>query len=50
MKVKVLKKFIDKHNGDVYEVGDVLNITKKRYNEILTVDKLVEEIVEEKED
>lgn len=47
MKVKVLKKFIDKHNGNVYQVGDVLNITKKRYNEILAVDKLVEEITEE---
>lgn len=50
MKVKVLKKFIDKHNGKVYQEGDVLNITKKRYNEILTVDKLVEEIVEDNEE
>ena len=50
MKVKVLKRFIDKHNGKVYEAGDVLTITKKRYAEILTVDKLVEEIPEEKED
>ena len=50
MKVKVLKKFIDKHNGKVYNVGDELNITKKRYNEILSVDVLVEEIKEEKQD
>lgn len=49
MKVKVLKKFIDKHTGEVYQVGDELNITKKRYKEILSVDKLVEEIVEEKD-
>ena len=49
MKVKVLKKFIDKHNGNVYQVGEILTITKKRYNEILSVDKLVEEI-EEKQD
>ena len=50
MKVKVLKKFIDKYNGTVYQVGDFLNITKKRYNEILSVDKLVEEVIEEEND
>lgn len=50
MKVIVVKKFIDKHSGEVHMAGDVLNITKKRYAEILSVDKLVEEIPEEKQD
>lgn len=50
MKVIVLKKFIDKYSGEVHNAGDELNITKKRYAEILSVGKLVEEIKEEKED
>lgn len=45
MKAKVLKKFIDKHNGKVYKEGQVINVTKERFDEILTVDKLVEEVV-----
>ena len=49
MKVKVLKRFIDKYTGKVYEAGDELNITKKRYTEILSVDKLVDEIKEDKD-
>lgn len=44
MKAKVLKKFIDKHNGKIYKVGSVINISKERYAEILEVDKLVEEV------
>lgn len=48
MKVKVLKKFKDKHNGKVYKVGDVITVSKERYAEILTVDKLVEEHKEDK--
>lgn len=44
MKVAVLKKFKDKHNGKIHEVGDVLTISKERYEEILTVGELVEEI------
>lgn len=46
MKAKVLKKFIDKHNGKVYQVGDVITISKKRFAEILTVGNLVEEVTE----
>lgn len=46
MKVKVLKRFKDKHTQDIHKVGDVLDVTKKRYEEILTKGKLVEEIVE----
>lgn len=44
MKVKVLKTFKDKHNGKVYEPGEILTISKKRYAEILEVAVLVEEI------
>ena len=46
MKAKVLKKFKDKHNGKIYEVGDIITISKKRYAEILEVDVLVEEVTE----
>lgn len=45
MKVKVLEKFKDKYNGKVYKKGQVINVTKERFDEILTVDKLVEEVV-----
>lgn len=48
MKVKVLKRFRDKHTREIHSVGDILEITKKRYNEILKVDKLIE-VLEEQE-
>lgn len=44
MKVKVLTKFKDKHSGKVHKAGEILIISKERYNEILTVAPLVEEI------
>lgn len=44
MKAKVLTKFKDKHNGKVYQVGEVITISKERYEEILTVAPLVEEV------
>ena len=47
MKAKVLKRFRDKNNGKVYETGDVITISKKRFAEILEVDMLVEEVTEE---
>ena len=46
MKVKVLKRFKDKHNGKIYKAGDIITISKKRYAEILEVDVLVEEVTE----
>lgn len=46
MKAKVLKKFKDKYNGKIYEVDDVITISKKRFAEILEVDVLVEEVTE----
>ncbi len=55
VKVKVIKKFIDKHTGKVHEPskdGKFLAISKERLEEIKTVEeklkiKLVEEVVEE---
>ncbi len=44
MKAKVLKRFKDKHNGKIYEPGEIITISKKRFNEILEVDVLVEEV------
>lgn len=49
MKAKVLKKFKDKHTGKIYEPGDIITISKKRFNEILEVDVLVEEVKNEDE-
>lgn len=46
MKVKVLKKFRDKHTGEIYKRGDTITISKKRFAEILTVAPLVEEVKE----
>lgn len=50
MKAKVLKKFKDKHTGKLHEVGNIIIISKERYAEILTVDKLVEEVKEPKKE
>jgi len=47
MKVKVLKDFNDKYTGERHKAGDTMTVTKARFEEILTVDKLVEEVVEE---
>ena len=48
MKARVLKVFKDKHTGELYKVGDVLTVTKKRFAEILETAPLVEEVKEEK--
>ncbi len=47
MKVKVLKDFKDKYTGNLHKAGTTIDVTKERFAEILTVDKLVEEVVEE---
>ena len=47
MKVKVLKTFRDKETNELRKPGDEFTCTKKRYNEILSVDMLVEEIKDE---
>lgn len=45
MKVKVLKKFIDKHTREIHKTNTILNITKERYEEIVSVDKGLVEVV-----
>lgn len=47
MKVKVLERFKDKYTGKVHEADKVMEVTKKRFEEILSVGNYVEEIVEE---
>ena len=48
---KVLSGFTDKYTNIKYKKGDVIKgITLKRFNEILTKGKLVEEVVEEKKE
>jgi len=44
MKAKVLKSFRDKHTGEIYKAGKVLTISRERFEEILTVGPLVEEV------
>lgn len=46
MKVKVLKKFIDKHSGEIHEEGKFLTVSKERFEEILKAGNFVEEITE----
>lgn len=47
MKVKVIEEFRDKHTKKIHILNKVMEITKERYDEILTVGKFVEEIKEE---
>lgn len=44
MKAKVLKRFKDKHTGKIHNAGDVITVSKERFNEILTVGAFVEEV------
>ena len=46
MKVKVIRKFKDKHTGKTHHKGDVLEITKERFQEIKQVGDLVQPIIE----
>lgn len=48
MKAVVLKKFRDKYTKKIYKVGDVITISKERFEEILTVGNLVEKVEEKK--
>lgn len=34
MKAKVIKKFIDKYTKEVYEIGQIIEVTNERYEEI----------------
>ena len=48
MKAKVLKRFRDKYSGKYYKAGEVIVISKERFEEILKVDNLVEEVKDAK--
>ena len=48
MKVKVIEKFRDKYSGKYYKVGEVIVISKERFEEIQKVKNLVEEVKETK--
>ncbi len=50
MKAKVLEKFRDKYSGKYYKADDIITISKERYNEILKVGKLVEEVKDTKKE
>lgn len=45
MKLKVLKSFSDKETGQVYKVGDEIEVSTKRGNEILSSRYEVAEMV-----
>lgn len=47
MKVKVIEEFKDKYTKKIHTLNKVMEITKERYDEILTVGNFVEEIKEE---
>ena len=48
MKVKVLKKFIDRKEKAVRQLGEIFECTQERYDEIMSKNRLIEP-VEEKE-
>ena len=51
MKYEVIKEFIDKYNPSrVYHVGEVINLTKERADEILSVNKFIKKLKESKKD
>ena len=47
MKVKVVKDFKDKYTGKRHMAGEFINVSKERFDEILTVDVLVEAVEED---
>ena len=47
VKVEIVSSFIDKHSGEVHKAGEVMSVTRKRLDEIASVDpELVREYVE----
>ena len=51
MKAKVLVKFKDKYDlKKVYKVGDVIEVTEERFEEILQVGPFVEAVIEKDEE
>ena len=51
MKVKILKKFIDKKTKEIRHKGDIVEYSEERFQEIYNADRnLVEKFNEEKEE
>jgi hypothetical protein len=44
MKAKVLKRFKDKHTGELHSKGTTITISEERYEEIMKVGPFVEVI------
>lgn len=42
MKVRVKEQFKDKHTGKIYKIGDELEMTVQRVNEVIAVGNLIE--------
>lgn len=42
MKVRILKRFKDKHTGKIYESGEEVDFSEERIQEILESQKLIE--------
>lgn len=49
MKLKVLKKFNDKHNGKTYSIGEEIEVNEKRGKELLSHSLELVEVIEEEE-
>lgn len=47
MKVKVLRKFIDRQEKAVRQPGEVFECTAERYNEIMSKNRLIEAVEED---
>lgn len=48
MKAKVLREFRDKHSGNTYQKGEIITVSRERFDEILKTAPLVEEVKEAK--
>ena len=46
MKAKVVRRFRDKHTGEIYEQGQYIEVTAERAEEILAVAPLIIPVVE----
>lgn len=44
MKAKVLKRFKDKHTGELHQKGTTITVSKERFDEIMSVGPFVEAI------
>lgn len=50
MKVKVLKKFIDRKEKAVRQPGEVFECTQERYDEIMSKNRLIEPVEEKNQE